>query len=285
MERILLLAAIGIMIPLCAWSQVKHGTVVVAYATENGVTVAADSRGIIGGQRDVDDNVCKISTLGNQLIVGLAGIKGHIESGGRWSWDVLAIAQNIFTGLKYKSTSDDLPYAFSVAWGKALENQFSRELRLRPNDTLANKSKDEGPTLASGIVTGRAKAGNIVIYIVKINYSPLRSGQFSVHSELTPFAPPGTVTLGRAEISNEITSGVTARGIQWRNELTAQNMRSSARMRDAIPAIRIVELSISYLPIRPPLTINDVGGPVDAVKLTPDGKIDWIQRKQYCQGQ
>ncbi len=278
MRRTATLVLLVGFLTLRAQGQEIHGSIVVAYAAEGEAAVAADSRGSFA-KGYIDDGVCKISTFGNQLIVSLAGIKGHMGEHGKFDWDVLAMARNVFRSLQVKPAPYDLPSKFATAWGEALKNQFTKELRIRSKETLANRAGYTDDGLASGLVIGRGREGAIEIYVIKLTYSRSQSGLFSADYKATSFTPPGTITIGESAIANEILYRNTQRGTQWASEVAMENMNATDRLRNVIPIIRMVELSVKYLPF---MGIDGVGGPVDAVKMTADGKINWIQRKPNC---
>lgn len=280
--KILLAATFGFICSLPAWPQTEHGTVVVVFATNEDLSVAADSRGIIGG-RDVDDNVCKISTLDRKLIIGIAGIMGQFDKG-KQIWDALAIAKSTFAGVEKKPTSD-IAADMATAWGAALKNKFTSELITRRDQTLdAIRGSKEPDVLATGFIGG-VSGGRFSLWMVKIRFSVARTG-YSVRYTTTqyphPEKEPELIAFGRGDIAGEAFFATTPRGSEWARQIRLANAAASPRLRNAIAAIRAVELSIKYLPIMPGHSVIDVGGPIDTVKMARNGTIDWIQRKLAC---
>lgn len=266
-----------ILLPLHAWSQVPHGTILVLNAEEGEAAVAADSRGFIG-DRELDD-MCKISALGNKLIVGVTGHSGYFRNG-KVTWDALTIAHQIFRRVSLKATTQNLPLEFANAWGLSLKKQLWIELHSRPSGTLG-VVKDNA--YINGLVVGRREGKEILIYVVIVTYRNLGARHIADY-QVTPINPPSTLAMGLVDIANEFKEGETERARKWKEELTHEKMNATEQLRIAIPAIGIVNLTIRYSTPQKIGTslLNAVGGPIDAIKMDRAGNINWIQRKKNC---
>ena len=114
-------------------------------------------------------------------------------------------------------------------------------------------------------------------YEVEILFNPVMRMAYSTVTPEPMYTEMHWGAMGRSDTANEVLIGRTEfakdQTAQWAK--TAKNV--PAKDRDVHRAIHLVNLTMIY-----DLHKVEVGGPVDAITITPEG-YNWIKRKPNCQ--
>jgi hypothetical protein len=263
---------------LCAWSQVQSGTLIAVTSSPDEIVVAADSR-THDGTRYVD-NHCKISTFGNKVIFAAAGFTGEGPLAGPAYWSVQAIARRQFDRFSGKNARPYSVVAFANAWGKATEIKIQRLLDRHTitRETITDKSN----VITNSVFAGFGKPGKVSIVLANMLYETNKGrgiSKFSVQQIVNE--PGGEEEMGHTEVVNQIQGGNLAL------------IREMAQDRDRLPSgfdllafymIEMVKLSIKHQAgvMINGIRVETIGGPIDAVRLSRSGGIEWINRKDNC---
>lgn len=267
-----------------AWPQTGHGTLVVVFGLNDGnISVAADSRGMIGYY--ANDHTCKIATVGDKLVVAGTGEYGHL-SHGRWDWTAIATAHRTFdTFSKAEFARKDFSTIFVERLMNALVKNFNNELRISPKEVTTSAKNN---ILWTQIVIGPDEKGTIGEWVTFIK---LRNGT-TKGSKVAYNLPtehrgelPVYLAAGETDIANEIFYRKTARGIQWQGEIKAASANLPIGEQSNFIARSFVDYSIRYLPPRVigVREVQAVFGPIDSLTIDTSGRIRWGEHKAECQ--
>ena len=259
-----------VLIPLATFAQVKSGTFIVLHSSKDEIAVASDSRDIIEG-KEFDDG-CKVRAFGNDLIFAAAGIGGSIHTTPGLSWDSRTIARNLYLRLSREPASVPMPIRLAYAWGNEVKEKLKFEA-ARNTDVIS--SKKPGSELTSALFAGFE--GNAPLIVVgAITYQSGFRGavdtQFAIQHI---YREPQTVILGGSDVAAQFGSQVE----HWE-----KSVPFSVDPLAAWP-VSAIRFGINHSPsiISDGRTVKSIGGPIDAVRLTRDGGIQWIQIKPNCQ--
>lgn len=268
-----------LFVSLNAAAQIESGTLIVLNASQDEIAVAADSFAYSAVAQFNDR--CKITALGNQIIFAASGDTAYGPTdGGPLYWDSHAIAKDVFLRLSRKRATQPMPLRIAPIWGDKVKHKIMADLkRDGPEGVLFGV---EGNTLTSAVFAGFYDGAPLIV-TSELTYTTSAKGRVEISFAVTNvLRKPKAIHIGRVDIANEFFAGKTPRSIQWRQELAAAMSPDSDPV--AVPAINAVQLSIDNYPLvkiggkmLPP-----VGGPIDALRLTPAKGIEWIQRKQNC---
>ena len=291
----ILFIALGIMFS-CTPSlvaQSQSGTVIVfLYSTDKAI-IAADSRAKTSKEVEgkiitagFTDEECKIMALGKDIVCAM---HGYIRNSGPQGFDCQSEVREIFLKLKSAKHGESLISDLSKRFAESISSQIrlwylanplKAELFIRNN---AQVESDGQIGIVCAIFAGIGDDGAPCIYGVRIRYFP-NSKEMPIVSKIDGrLSAIGKINgMGKMDIVNEIVTGASERAkaenLQWEREAVA--IRKSGKDPDELRVIRLVDLTIAYLEDG---NSPDVGGQIDAVKITPGGQpIRWIQRKANC---
>ena len=264
--------------------QVKTGTAVVILFSHNYIVFAAESRVVLPGKSILHrDNACKIRAINNKFIFASAGVNGFEPEPGKAgnAWSAYDEPGKLIDQLP---DMDDPVHGLAELWGKSLEKHVNRALEVNPASMMDFLRKEGGQTLTTGMFAGRTKQGQLVIYKADLNCNCAGNSR-RTSLEILPFPlSPGTGggAIGSQEaldLWDELGKGNSERAQASLHQLeTGDAGRSGPKRLEAI-AVSSLEFILQYS------RGGDVGGPVDAVEMTPTGDIHWVQRKANCPDQ
>jgi hypothetical protein len=254
-----------------AWPQTETGTVVVFIVSQNGITVAADSRIVDALTRKHDDTGCKIRAFGNEFFFAAAGTAGHIQDAAGSGWSSYADAKHAWQHaqkLAMVSSAQRMTDDVAKEWAESMKEHLNKYERIKPMRDLMH-----GNNLGSALFGGTNAAGELGVTRadLTINLALFDSRQIVQLSsdtvELPDLHDGGTLGLGEIAAQNMRT---TYAAIKQRHDL-------SPSAQDAEIARKLVELSIDLHPRREML-----GRPVDELRLSKGAGITWISLKDNC---
>ena len=244
-------------------AQYKRGTVVALVTSPQSTIMAADSRNhpTYGA---ISDDLCKILTFGNKVVVALGGVATHtspLHPPRNWDgYKQLGLAYV----RKHSSTQ-----AFAGEWAAEMHRLILRDVSDDPNPLTSAMSDWNGSrgSVLSGIFVGPDDLEGLAVRFTVIK-------NINGYDVLTDYLrhPPHNCDFVcggvGSEIIDEITANTTARAHAWYD--------SMSRMAPSARAIEAVRLTINYYPKQ-----EDVGGEIDAVSISTKG-IHWIKHKETC---
>jgi hypothetical protein len=264
--------------------QVKSGTAVVIFFSHNYIIFAAESRVVLAGKSiSHRDDACKARAISNKFIFASAGVNGFEPESGKNgnAWSAYDEPGNLVDQLP---DMDDPVYGLAGLWGKSLEKQVSRALEVNPGPMMDFLRREGGKTLATGMFAGRTKQGQLVLYKADLNCNCAGNSR-RTSLEILPLslsAGTGGAAIGSQEaldLWDELGKESSERARASLHEFeTNRASRSGPKMLEAT-AVASLEFILKYS------RGGDIGGPIDAVELTPAGDIHWIQRKANCPDQ
>jgi hypothetical protein len=264
-----------------AWSQVERGTLVVVMAFEDGpVAIAADS--LAYNWNGNSQNVCKITTVGDKLVVAASGYTLHTTDG-KVDFSALAVAHKVLKMFsKNQIARKSFGSTFATAWNKAFVGELNQQLRLRGSE-ITTYLPDDG--LAATIVVGVDEKGLVTTWSTAIKYKKMGTRDVAFSQPVTATSKlPYQVPAGELEIDTEAYSGTTPRGRDWLHGLWEGSERLPSDQRSTYWARQLIYLTIDYLPAKTfgGHTFKTVGGPIDSVTIDRNGSIRWGEHKPEC---
>jgi hypothetical protein len=272
---LLLSFAFGLVYP--AAPQIKHGTVGVIYFTQQKISAAADSRGIIDQNTPPDDAVCKLAALGGDVVFVSAGaIRNTSQDPLLPSWDNLVEARSAYESVVTRySRSRGHVREIADEWNKRITANFN-VLAQRNASAFAGAADPVGG-LTYAMLAGRDATGNLILFGVTISTVLPVQPESRANGIVVQAACPhhGFCAIGVTEIVTEFADQTSERArkeaITWKPPKTSRTTE-----RDLLRTIRMVELTIDHH------SGNDVGGPIDSVQLDRHGPARWHQLKPNC---
>lgn len=260
-----------------ATAQIQHGTVGVVYFTQDKISVAADSRGIIDQNTPPDDTVCKLAAFGGDVIFVSAGsIRNSSQSPLVPSWDNLAEARSAYNRVVFQySTSRGHVREIAEDWNISISSNFDTMARYAP-DSFAG-AVDPAGNLTSAMIGGLDDKGNLVLFGVTISAVTASPASRAVGLAVQADCPHRRFcAIGAPEIVTEFADEASERSKTEAKEWKPPN-GSMPRDYDMLRTIRMADLTVLHH------VGKDVGGPIDAAQLDRDGSIHWYARKKNCQ--
>jgi len=277
--KLFLIIFLALAASLSAKARLKHGTIVVFGVSRNKVIVAADSRGLEEG-KPPDDHVCKISSLGGQILFTGSGIgrNEHTVLKTR-NWSVFEEADRAFRKIpKSSSQSGNLVDKVSDAWLAAMKPKYAGLLKSDPTQLL----DESGEVLFAAVFVAFDARGRLDARQINVTFrrSDEESGIFTpvVDGSHWDVAPQTEFkVIGHGEIAYEFAAESSPRArmeaIRWQSEL----LKHPGEDPDVLQAVHFVELTETYAPPE-----WGVGGPIDVAEILPGTGIQWIRRKPEC---
>ena len=115
-----------------------------------------------------------------------------------------------------------------------------------------------------------------------ITYSIGTNGEVETFFLFHPWTTsPVAIHLGDYELADELFSRQTPRAVAWANSLQVRKDDPDGIAVRTIEAIRFSIENHPAIDVGNGMTLRPIGGPIDAVRLSPKG-IEWLQRKPNC---
>jgi hypothetical protein len=258
-----------------AQSRVSSGTIIVIAQTKRRVIIASDSRAgqTVNGTTvmRVDDDQCKIATLGKDTVFAAAGILG--SAGSSWTATTEATearTRTVPTGVAIGSAQGDL---ILRAWAVSMQQRLAV---FSPEQLFSYAAANDGH-VTTGVLAGIEADGTAWIHDAMINFSDQGGLSYQGYTLTSNDPPTAYYFLGKNEIGMEFEQYKTSeRALTERAKWSHMKLKGVAF--DRFKARRLVELTIQYH-----LPSSDVGGPVDEIEVDASGA-RWIKVKKRCQG-
>jgi hypothetical protein len=267
-----------------AFGQAKSGSIIVLGYSKDRVFIVADSRDTISSGK-IDDQYCKVVALGNKLLFALTGISGYdshtplIET-----WGGVEEARKLFKA----GHSNDID-TLSAYWGQSMLHHFTKLIKFDPQG-LANNVTGAVPVFVLGVFAGANEVGNLAVRVVvarckdgvptPCSLETIKHGtavptliQFSLEPTATMQLEPFGMLETFVEFNKPREKFSATESKQWVSIPERMNIKD----RDMRRAMKFIDLTVAYHPKK-----ELVGGDIDAVELTRDGKVRWISRKANC---
>jgi hypothetical protein len=239
------------------------GSILVANWDPNEIVFAADSRQ--ASPHSYQDVRCKIAAFDDKVIFGATGRRTNPVTPNS-SWDIYAAAPKQFARINHEGTKKRIAEILASAWGNEVKNKFQGY----GETALAGLENNK---IAGALFADFEPDGSLLIAHETINYE--RSAHGVIITAKTEIIPPtpGSHTIGKGEIVDEITGGKTRLQKIWQERVNASFDRIAEE------AIAAVDLTIENLPKTKvdsrSIPFSEVGPPTAAVRLRRDLGIDW----------
>jgi len=260
----------------------KSGTIVLTLHSKDKVVFAADSRiKITGSMVYLRNDACKVRAVSKKFIFASSGLNGyeHVLGNGA-TWDGYSAAAQLVDTVPKNSPNPIKSLA--TLWGEWMEKHIDEELTKNPEPILRDKKTD---VLTYAMFTGPAGQGELVTYSVQL-LCACSGRQKRAVLNVTPASPNESVPLGvsMGRFGSE-------EGTETADELL---LRKSDRARQELAGWKTQLAGMSRAEWEGAMTVwatnfvlkntnsRDLGGPVDAVEMSSNGQIRWIQRKSNC---
>lgn len=264
--------------------QVKAGTAVVMLFSHGYVVFAAESRVIQVGKGTLyHDDACKVHAISNKFIFASAGVNGFEPESGKNgnAWSAYDEPGKLVDQLP---DMDDPVYGLAELWVESLEQHVNRALVVNPEPMMDFLQKEGGEMLSSGMFAGQTKQGQLVIYKAVLNCSCAGNSRRTSHAILpvSLSARTGGGAMGTREalrLLDELRQESSERARASVDQFGRDHAGQGGSKMLGAAAVASLEFVLKYS------REEDVGGPIDAVEMTPAGDIHWIQRKSNCPDQ
>jgi len=252
-----------------AFSQVLSRTLIVMYAGQEKVVVAADSfETIYTVDTGVVDkkNHCKVAALGNKIIFFATGMFGYsrrtINDALLPDWTPWGEAVNAYEG-----SLSPTPEQLARKWGDVVANHINSEVRasVSRRQAVEKVSREYGGGPGQAIFVSAPTSKEIQIYYVHIAYDP-KDFFYPAYSVITPYA------CGAPD-RPYCAFGLPPEELHEYFDLTTERARNEVSKWPANDEVfgtkRMVELGIQYD------KTGILGGSIDVAVLPRNGTVQW----------
>jgi hypothetical protein len=269
------------------FAQVSSGTSIILNFTKDEIVVAADSRSVNDDGSVPDNSYCKIAEIRHQFIFTSAGrvrYKKVNPADTIEGWNNTDAARNALQNATKGMNIDDT-YMEGVAayWGAVIKGHWTPLCLLNQQKCASNVGllgvAPHQEVLTDGIFVG-AKGmflKGASVYFDTDYTKLLNPVYYGIGTSLGHCWPCGQ---GEQICAAGSHVDVAAQFCAERKPETKLSIRTALTGADKHVklAVKIVEKTIDTYD----RAVGDVGGPVDAVTATKDGKITWNARKHNC---
>jgi len=276
-----------------ALAQVSHGTIGVMYYSQDKIIMAADSRVLvirdsIGKRVPPDDTACKITALDNQIVFIAANITSHQEA--RISpvepWTAIGDIREVYKALSVTGQKRTWVGAVANKWGEVESKRLLTLYEFEPS--LVIDSVRNG-VLTVAFIGGIDVPGYLIAFQVEVGFDKTKTPpiQYQVSpvwcaSRIGPYCGIGNPDVVE-EYRNLRSQKAVMEMFSWLSGKAFSKTFGPEDI-DIIKAIRLVDLTIGrHKEIADDKSVADVGGKIDALELTRDGKVRWFARKENCE--
>jgi hypothetical protein len=274
------LAIVFSLLSTDAIGQMKSGTAIVVFFSEQRVILAGDSRVVlVGGTPSSRDDEYMVFTFNNRFLYAAAGLIGHDYLPGEIGipWDAGKEAKHLAEKIR-----TDAPNGVSVlanGWSEWMKTTVDTELAKNPAQILSHLHSS---VIASAVFAGRDHNGVLSAYTVSLICACSVALKFAIaqveaQSPSADHLPVGFLGIG-GPVFNELLDGRIDRAKAEQRSWSIAFPKNNSLFHDVGVTIRSLEYIIRYS------GSEEVGGPIDVAVLDRTGKIRWIQHKKNCHG-
>jgi hypothetical protein len=257
----------------CAWSQteVMKGTVIIIGRTKDQVVVAADSRATLKNSHN--DDYCKISAFGKNLIFVSAGIRKFDLPG-----KVPAVWDSYREALIASNNQAKNIQRVAADWGASSAEIIGPSASVNPVKFM-RELDTHGTIFTIGVFAGLDPDGGIAATYAKLVIHPAAQAASKVVTYVLQKSVPATspvqwTIIGEAAIASEFLANKTTRARTGWADWNPDPANSASRENLAVNAAQLVKWTIQYGP-------PSVGGLVDEIMVDKEGT-HWLHRKNAC---
>lgn len=270
-----------LLMPYPARAQVGSGTIVVFNFSKNQIVVAADSRMVRDQNINApDDSYCKIAALSHQFIFTAVGHNNFASFVPTLlqSWDNIELARDAVQNTPDEGDEGVFINAIATYWANTVGARWNSLYRWDPLGT-AQKAETSHGQLTAGIFI---QANGLLLRGIAVSFNsanPSAPIQYVIATDVGNCWSCGQEQGARICAAGNYLDFV-ADFCKKRKKNTKVTVRTP--LTKATPhvklAVKIAELTVDAYE----KTEGNVGGPVDAVTISNDGKIIWNARKPNC---
>lgn len=262
-----------------AFTQIQsHGTIVVAYFSDDEIAMAADSRSMPAGTGlpIPNDKQCKLIALGEHMIFASVGATG-------WAPQFRPPFRDFF--LPPFDHTEEAKQAFHSAGDSVLltarawkENLVSRWHWINIFDHAALQDavsfEGGGGGISQGIFAGLDQ-GQLRLVMVNILFD-MQSGDVSGNVSQIWRCTQNICGFGLPDVTVEHDTGATQRAREDNERWSEKKKTISPEQIGPAEAVRMVELTIAES------DSAEVGGVIDSIKLDKSGTMQWLRWQENC---
>ena len=273
--------ALIVLMAYSAPAQVISGTIIVFNFTKDGSVVAADS---LAGNKDTgspDYYHCKVAAFCHKLIFASVGNSGWSNSSGKGlvqAWDNIELARNAIHSTQGGECGADLDN-ITTQWAKDVKSHWDLVDQVDRQQARNIAAANNGQFTA-GMFVGKGLSVKVAVIGYSANklVDPVEIGVRNGDA-ITSCWPCGQLRGGRI-CGAGVHLDVAAKFCSKRKHRDKIDIRTPLRgaSESTKLAVKIVEMTIDDYE----KTAKDVGGAVDTVTISKDGKIAWNSRKKNC---
>jgi hypothetical protein len=263
-------------------AQVGSGTIVVLDFSKDKLAIAADSR-VTFDDRPPEDSFCKIEVFRHRIAfteMGAIGFRrGPSDPLPGWSNSALARRSVRAEANPNKDPDAEIKDIASI-WANTLATYW-RSAYQSDRDAVDRVIANSHNGPITGAVFAETRNGAIHWRFVAVNFFPEMNPPIqAITGEMHHCWPCGqgekVCAMARPAIPEEFCTQNTPRAKDEAAHWTPSPESADKVDREALHAIRLVDLTIAFDPIK------GLGGPIDVLELHNDGAINWVTRKQTC---
>jgi hypothetical protein len=256
-----------------AFSQVSSGTIIAFNFTKNELVVAADSLAVNQDTGAPDYCHCKIAAFSSQLVFTTVG-SSSFAHGDTILWDNIELAKEAVRAAPRKESGGLDVDAIANYWAQTVKGRWNLVNRSQAENIAAANSGQ----ITAGVFIGRGV--EIKIALVGFDASNLPDPiQYKTGDAISACWPCGQ-EAGEQLCVAGIHADVAAKFCSQRKSGAKISVKTRLKRPDktARLATKIVELTNATYE----KTAKDVGGRIDVIAMTKDGRIRWLARKSNC---
>jgi hypothetical protein len=263
-------------------AQVGSGTIVVLDFSKDKLAIAADSR-VTFDDRPPEDSFCKIEVFRHRIAfteMGAIGFRrGSSDPLLGWSNSALAHRSVLAEENSSKDPDSEIKDIASV-WANTLASYW-RSAYQSDRDAVDRVIANSHNAPITAAVFAETRNGAIHWRFVAVSFFPEMNPPIqAITGEMHHCWPCGqgekVCAMARPAVPEEFCTQTSPRAKDEAAHWTPSAELADKVDREALHAIRLVDLTIGFDPIK------GLGGPIDVLELHNDGTVNWVSRKQHC---
>lgn len=177
------------------------------------------------------------------------------------SWDAIREARSAAVSVTTSVNGQNAVISIADSWAKSMELNWNMVKLFHPEKIKEAERRGKGILTNGMFAIGQRGSVSVALRTIRLNNN-------SVVSDVVPLpcAADDPCAAGELSVFYEFLRRTSDRA------RSGEDLPTSPKLK----VIRLVDLTIAYD------QTGNVGGPIDALQLDPDGRITWFQKKKWC---